>query len=60
MQMFNLYPSNYKLPRDLVQKIPFFEHRNGKVYVSPAFNKSKYKDFAQFWLPVCVLNESMW
>jgi hypothetical protein len=60
MHAFNLYPAYYKIPRDLAQKIPFFEMRNGKIYVANAFNKAKYREFAQFWLPICVINESMW
>jgi hypothetical protein len=60
MNMFSLYPSYYKIPRDLAKKIPFFEIRAGKIYVSNAFDKSKYKDFAQFWLPICVINEMTW
>ncbi|KAI6184934.1 Protein SZT2 [Aphelenchoides bicaudatus] len=60
MQMFNMQPQNYKLPRELAKKVPFFEQRNGRIHVPASFNKTKYRDFAQFWLPVCILNESMW
>lgn len=60
MQMFNLYPAYYRIPRDLTQKVPFFEAKAGKIFVNSLFNKTKYKDFAQFWLPICIINESMW
>lgn len=60
MHMFNLHPANYKIPRDLAQKVPFFELRNGKVFVTDKFTRAKYNEFAQFWYPVCVINEALW
>ncbi|KAI6221740.1 Protein SZT2 [Aphelenchoides besseyi] len=60
MHMFNSNPAYYKLPRNLIQKIPLFEMKGGEIFVNDRFNKPKYQQFAQFWLPVCIINESMW